>query len=101
MRIFYQNFSLAPVSPFLFFLTQVHIRVGSDWYLWRSLKVKQLSLEPDLQNPLMGHLRGEIAIRVTARNLAGFGQCSELNISTPGMNLNKKSHLYFFNVVVL
>ena len=50
--------------------------------------MKQLSPEPDLKNPLLGQLGGELTIRVTARNLAGFGDCSELTVSAVGEFMN-------------
>ena len=77
---------------------QVHLRPTNshDWGLFREIKTKHLSSEPDIEEKIFASLVGSFDLRVCARNLAGCGVCSnKMSAIFPGSwGLYKKNKMF-------
>ena len=59
--------------------------ISGDWVLLFTIPVKALSADPDIPtNNALINLSGVFCIRVAARNLAGLGTATELEVVVNG-----------------
>ena len=69
------------------FTFKVHIRAEGceGWFLLMTIPVKPLSPEPNIrEETMLSDVQGIYSLRVAARNIAGLGKTSELEVTLEG-----------------
>ena len=65
---------------------EIHLKLVAEdtWFLFKTVKVKNLSQDPDIPPDLFGRLSGVFQLRVYARNLCGLGGFSDILVEVDG-----------------